>query len=138
MNFRPNQFALILMLATVGTVSMCRSEQPSTPGLMKRTDVKRLLKSAHTREQFAQLAAYFDERSQGFKQKAREEDMELYRLNNATFRAKNFPILVDRARNSAEYDRSEAKKSAEEAMAFQQKAEGASTGQSSVAGRQYE
>jgi len=137
MTFRLNRFVLILVLAA-SAAGVCRSQEPPTRGLLKRADVKRLLKSAQTREEFAQLAAYFDDRSKEFEQKAREEDKELDRLNNATFRAKNYPILVDHARNSGDYDRSEAKTCAEQALTFHQKAEGGATDQSVGAAKQYE
>jgi type II secretory pathway component PulK len=137
MTVKLNRYVLILVLVA-GAAYMCRSEELSTPGLLKQADVKRLLKSAQTREEYAQLAAYFEDRSKEFELKAREEDKELDRLSNATFRAKNYPILVDRARNSGDYDRSEAKKCAEQALAFHQKAEGAATDQSAGAAKQYE
>jgi hypothetical protein len=135
MTVRLNRYVLILVLVA-GAASVCQSEEPSTPGSLKQTDVKRLLKSAQTREEYAQLAAYFEDRAKDFEQKAREEDKELDRLNQATFRAKNFPILVDRARNSGDYDRAESKKCAEEALAFRQKADGEAADQSPVAERE--
>lgn len=131
---RLNRLVLILVFVA-GAASVCRSQEQSAVGSMKRADVKRLLKSAQTREEFAELAAYFDQRSYEFEVKAREEDKELARLNNSTFRAKNFPILVDRARNSGDYDRSEANKCAEQASVFHQKAEGSAMGQSSGAAK---
>jgi hypothetical protein len=135
MTVRLNRYVLILVLAA-GAVGMCRSEQPQTQGALKQFDVKRQLKSAQTRDEFAELAAYYDQRSKEFEQKARDEDKELDRLNNATFRAKNFPIMVDRARNSGEFDRSEAKKCAEEATVLHLKAE-AATSQSLSSGNKY-
>jgi hypothetical protein len=137
MTFRLNRYVLILVLVA-STASVCRSQEPPTHGLLKRADVERLLKSAQTREEFAQLAAYFDQRSYEFEQKARDEDRELERLSNATFRAKNYPIQVDRARNCGDYDRSEAKKYAKKALVFHQKAESAATDQSAGAAKQYE
>jgi len=132
MTFRLNRIMLTLVLVA-SAAGVCRSEEPSTPGSLKQSDVKRLLKSAQTREEYAQLAAYFEDRSKDFEQKAREEDQELNRLNQATFRAKNFPILVDRARNSGDYDRAQSKKCAEEALTYRQKAAGRAANQSSVA-----
>ena len=137
MTSRLNRFVLILMLVA-SAASVCRSQEPSTQGQLKRADVKRLVKSAQTREEFAELAAYFDQRSYEFELKARDEDKELARLNNTTFRAKNFPILVDRARNSGDYDRSEASKCAERALVFHQKAESTATDESAGAAKQYE
>lgn len=137
MTFRLNGYVLILVLAA-GAVGMCRSEEPSTPGLLKRADAKRLMKTAQTREEFAQLATYFDERSMEFEQKATADDQELYRLYNTTFRAKNFPILVDHARNSGDYDRSEAKKCAQESLLFRQKLAAMAPSQAPLAGEQHE
>lgn len=131
-----NRYVLILALVA-GAAAMCISEEQPTQGLLKQSDVKRLLKNAQTPDEFAQLATYFDQRSKEFEQKARDEDKELDRLSNVTFRAKNYPIMVDRARNSGNYDRSEAKKCAEEALAFHCKAE-AATSQSPISGKQNE
>ena len=57
-----------------------------------------------------------------FDRKAAEEDAELKRLNQATFRAKNYSILVDRARMSGEHDRAEEKKCFNAASAFRLRA----------------
>ena len=57
-----------------------------------------------------------------FGQKAAEEDAELTRLNSLTFRAKNFPVMVDRARMSGEYDRDQEKKCSDAAAAIRLRA----------------
>ena len=124
MNIRLDRYVLVLWLL-VGGVGMCLSAEPSTQGSLKRSEVKRLLKSAQTPDEFNQLATYFDQRSKKFTQKVQEDDRELDQLRRATFRAKNYPIQVDRARNSDRYDRSEAKKCADEAAAYRLRAKSA-------------
>lgn len=111
----------IAVLVT-GTTCMCRSENSSTKVSLTRADVKRLLKSAKTPDDFARLASYYDQLARAFDQKAAEEDAELKRLSELTFRAKNYPILVDRARMSGDYDRAEVKKCSDTASAFRLRA----------------
>jgi len=101
---------------------MCWSEVSTTKTSLTRADVKRLQNSAKTAEDFATLASYFDQRAEMFEQKAAEEHAELMRLSELTFRAKNYPIQVDRARRSGDYDRAEGEKCADAATAFRLRA----------------
>jgi hypothetical protein len=81
-----------------------------------------MINTAKTPEDFATLASYFDQRARMFSQKGAEEDAELARLKGLTFRAKNYPILVDRARMSSDYDHAEEKKCSDLAAAFRHRA----------------
>jgi hypothetical protein len=97
---------------------MCWSQDSPTKASLKRADVNLLLRSAKTSQEFAALALQFDQRAMLFGQKATEEDAELKRLNDQTFKAKNFPIMVERAQRSGDYDRAEEKRCSEAAAAF--------------------
>ncbi len=110
------------VLFVAGTACMCYSQDSSTKASLKRTDVNLLLSSAKTPQDFATLAMHFDQRAMIFGQKAAEEDAELKRLNGLTFRAKNYPIMVDRAQRSGDYDRAEEKKCSDAAAAYRLRA----------------
>ena len=113
--------AVAVVLVT-GTTCMCYSQDSSTKASLKRADLNLLMKNARTSEDFAALALHFDQRAILFGQKAAEEDAELKRLNGLTYRAKSFPIMVDRAQRSGDYDRAEAKKCSDAAAAFRLRA----------------
>lgn len=113
---------VVVVLLVTGTMCMCWSQDSSAKASLKRADVKRLINSAKTPEDFATLASNFDQRAKLFGQKAAEEDAELKMLSELTFRAKNYPIRVDRARMSGEYDRAEEKKCSDAAVAFRLRA----------------
>jgi hypothetical protein len=113
---------IVAILLVTGTACLCWSQDSSTDASLKRADVNLLLKSAKTSQDFASLALHFDQRAMLFGQKAAEEDAELRRLNAQTFRAKNFPIMVDRAQRSGDWDRAEAKKCSDAAAAFRLRA----------------
>ena len=113
---------VVAVLLVTGTTCMCSSQELSTKASLKRADVNLLLRSAKTPEDFATLALHFDQRAMLFGQKAAEEDAELKRLSGLTFRAKNYPIMVDRAQRSGDYDRAEEKKCSETAAAYRQRA----------------
>jgi hypothetical protein len=112
---------VVALLATCATC-MCWCEDSSTKGSLRRADVKRLLNSAKTPEDFEKLASYFDQRAQLFDQKAAEEDAELKRLLELSFRAKNYPIQVGHARISGDYDRTEGIRCSKKAAAFRLRA----------------
>jgi hypothetical protein len=101
---------------------MCCSQDSPTKASLKQAGVNPLLRSAKTSEDFATLALHFDQRAMLFGQKAAKEDAELRRLSKLTFRAKNYPIMVDRAKMSGNYDRAEEKKCSDAAAAFRLRA----------------
>ena len=113
---------VVAVLLVTSTRCICWSQDLPAKALLKRVDVKRLMGSAKTPEDLTTLASYFDQRASMFDRKAAEEDAELERLNEATFRSKNHPILVDRARMSGEHDRAEEKKCSNAASAFRLRA----------------
>jgi hypothetical protein len=113
---------VVAILLVTGTACMSWSQDSPANASLKRADVNLLLKSAKTSQDFASLALHFDQRAMLFAQKAAEEDAELKRLNEQTFRAKNFPIMVDRAQRSGDYDRAEQKKCSDAAAEFRLRA----------------
>jgi hypothetical protein len=114
--------SVVVGLLATGISVMCWSQDSSAKASLKQADVKRLVNSATTSEEFTTLASYFNQRAMLFEQKAAEEDAELNRLNYETYKAKNFPIQIDRAQRSGDWDRAEAKKCSDAARAFRTRA----------------
>lgn len=113
---------VVAVLLVTGTTCLCSSQESSTKASLKRADANLLLRSAKTPQDFETLALHFDQQAMLFGQKAAEEDAELKRLSGLTLRAKNYPIMVDRAQRSGDYDRAEEKKCSDAAAAYRLRA----------------
>lgn len=113
---------VVAILLVTGMNCLCWSQNSPTKASLKRADVNLLLRSAKTSQDFAALALQFDQRALLFGQKAAEEDAELKRLGGLTYRAKSYPIMVDRAQRCGDYDRAEEKRSSDAAAAFRLRA----------------
>jgi hypothetical protein len=114
--------SVVAILLVTGAMSICYSQDSPTKASLKRADANLLLRRAKTSQDFTALALQFNQRAIRFGQKAVEEDAELKRLSELRYRAKNYPIMVDRAQRSGDYDRAEEKRCSDAAAAFRLRA----------------
>jgi hypothetical protein len=105
---RKTSVACALLLAF--GASMGWSEAPVSQPSLKHSEVKRLMKTAQTPEEFGRLADYFNQRAKQFEVKSQEDSEELARLREARFRPKSYPVQVTSAQYGLESDQSEAQK----------------------------
>ncbi|MFP5267974.1 MAG: hypothetical protein ACLGQU_11485 [Acidobacteriota bacterium] len=127
-----NQYVFIAVLAACA-VGVCRSEEPQTQGVLGASYGKQPQPNEEICYQSANLAAYFDQRSKEFGQKAQDEHSHLDQLDAARYRTKYDYVIVDHVRAIYAYDRSQAKKWAEKAAVLQLKAEAVASKLSSSA-----
>lgn len=79
------------------SISALRQEFVSAPAF-SRTDVKRLMRTAHTSEDFRQLAGYFDRQAQIYAAKHESEEKELCRLLALPYHARSYSAQLEGAR----------------------------------------
>ena len=101
---------VVCALLVAFTASMGWSEEPVSQPSMKRSEARRLMKSAQTSKDFMSLAAYFDAQAKMYDQKSREENAELEHLLNTRYKTKIYPTLVSFAQAGRDLDRSQAEK----------------------------
>jgi len=102
-----------LILACTAT-NLRASEKPDTDQPQySRAQIKKMVREAHTSEQYAVLADYYATRQRMFKRKAAEE-MQLWAARNAMVNPvyERWPRPVDSARNLHDYYESEANRAA--------------------------
>jgi hypothetical protein len=88
-------------------------------------DLKKMMREAHTTEQYLELASYFRWREQQFVQQAHDEEVEGARRSaNAYLAAAKYPNPVTSSRNRYEYFTYEAGKMSREAAHYETLAAG--------------
>jgi hypothetical protein len=99
-------FASICMLMIAFTAATLQAEENSASDQPQFTgaQIRKMVREAHTPEQYSDLADYYAIRQRMFKQKAREE-MRLWAERNAMINPiyEKWPRPVDSARNLYEY-----------------------------------
>ena len=91
--------------------------QKPTPGF-NNDELKHMMRTAHTSEQYEQLAAYFEHRATDFETKAAQKQRELDDLLAYRYHPKTYAIQVDTARNWMDYFRKEINTCSERAKEY--------------------
>lgn len=114
----------VVMAAFTLTSGMAYAK--SSP-ILSRTELKKLIRSAHSAEDYASLASYFEWRQQAFLQQARAE---LAQWDNRDLFASGFaakyPRPIDASRNRYEYFRIQARQMSQKAAYYESLSEEAS------------
>jgi len=99
--------ATAMVLAVTITCSV--SAQPTDSHNYSKREIKQMIRSAHTAQQYEELAAYYRSRQSSFRQQAQSEFVELERrMAIETCLAAKYPRPVDSSRNRYEYFKYEA------------------------------
>lgn len=109
-------FSLTVIIAPLAAA------QPSAPTVpnYSHAEIKQMIRTAHTGDQYQELATYYRARQQSFKQQARSEKTEwVRRILNETGPAEKYPRPVDSSRNRYEYFEYEAGKMGEQAARYE-------------------
>jgi hypothetical protein len=116
----------VLAVALASGITCAAVSLPENGTHYTAAQVKRMVREAHTPDQYRALARYYEERQSEFSQKAAEQMEEWERRSqNVTGPAAKFPRPVDVARNLYEYYAHEADDSAFQADKYTRFAEGA-------------
>ena len=94
--------------------------QPADGRQYTNSEIKQMIREAHTVQQYQEIATYFEGRQQYFRQQAYSEFVELERRSqNVTCLAAKYPRPVDSSRNRYEYFKYEARQMALQAQHFE-------------------
>lgn len=109
----------LLVAVLASTISLARSEPDLTANLSK-TEVKQMVRGAHTAQQYRALAGYFSARQKKFEEQASSEKQEWERRSqNVTGPAAKYPRPVDSSKNRYDYFSYEANQMGEQAAKYE-------------------
>ncbi len=113
--FIPLTLALAAAICAAGPMYSQPSDHPS----YSQSEVKQMIRDAHTAQQYRDLATYFRERQQYFAQQAQSEKIEWDRRSQITAASyQKYPRPADSSRNRYEYFTFEAQQMASQADRF--------------------
>ena len=119
-------FALGIALLLASGMSSSAITPSPTEAHYTPAQMKRMIRDAHTADQYRAIARYYDQRHTEFSQKAADEMAEWARRSqNTSGPAAKYPRPVDEARNLYEYYVHEADEAAFQADKYYRFAEGA-------------
>ena len=92
-----------------------------------RTDIKHLMKTAQTADEFERLAAYFDRQAEENAAKYEAEQKELDRLLALRYHARSYPSQVESTRNRVDHFKALSHKCSAQAALYRAQAKTADT-----------
>ena len=96
--------SLALAMTVVAVAAAPILAQPTDQHTYTKSEIKQMIRDAHSAQQYHKIAAYFEGRQQYFKQQAQSEKLEWERRSqNVTGPAAKYPRPVDSSRNRYEY-----------------------------------
>ena len=115
------KITIIAVLAVGILATGSAGAQTAQAGNYSRSELKQMVHSAHTPDQYATLASYYRNRQQIFEQRAHAELTEWTRRSQFVFGPANkYPRPVDSSRNRYEYFSYEAQQMSHSADRYQQ------------------
>lgn len=100
--------------------SLAARAESSTPADLSHNDLKKMIREAHTAEDYLTLASYFRFRQQEFEEQAKSEKIEWdRRAMNSYLAAAKYPNPVASSRNRYEYFTYEAQKMSSQAARYE-------------------
>jgi len=95
----------IARMIIVSSISVSGLSQnvPASHPKYDRSELKQMVRTAHTSEDFERLATYFDDREQEFRKKAEDEKRELDRRLAMPYASPKYPTPADSARGLLQY-----------------------------------
>jgi hypothetical protein len=87
-------------------------------------DMKHLMKTAHTEQEFGEIAAYLDRQAAMYAARYAAEEKELYRLLALPYHARSYPAQVEGTRNRMDRFKALSHKCSEQAALYRARAKG--------------
>lgn len=103
------------------SISALRQES-DVASAYSRADMKRLMRTAQTPEEFGQIALYFDWQAEMYAAEYESEEKELYRLLALPFHARSYPARVGSTRNRIGHFKALSHKCSEQADLYRARA----------------
>jgi hypothetical protein len=117
------RFLVTAILAISAVPNMAHAQTaPAANQIYSHSELMRLIRTAHTPDEFNALADYFDRKHEQNTQKAKDEQTELNRRLAAPYLSPKYPTPVDTARRRLQYYKAEAEEYEHRADTYRQKA----------------
>ena len=87
-----------------------------------REDIKRMMRTAQTPDEFTRIALYFDRQAEMYAARFEEEQKELDRLLALSYHARSYPAQVENTRNRIERFKAQSRKCTEQANLYRARA----------------
>jgi hypothetical protein len=94
--------AIVIIASLLPFSAPCQSVSSSHANY-RRSEVKQMIRTAHTSEEFDKLASFFEGKEKEFRGKAEEEKKELDRRLEVSYAGSKYPTPVDSARELLQY-----------------------------------
>src|ERR1700683_4380469 len=121
MNIRIRIAYSVLAFAVAAGVACAESAGSAVTTNYSSSELKSMMRNAHTQQDYQSLATYFRGRQQSFEQKAQAEKVEWDRRSqNVTSISEKYPRPVDSSRNRYEYFTYEAQQMSQQAAHYEQ------------------
>jgi hypothetical protein len=115
---RPSNCAAALFIAVFAASGICA--QPASSPQYSKSELKQLIRTADTREQYQTLAAYYRARQLSYEEQAHSQKVEWERLSlKVTGPVGKYPRPVDASRNRYEYFTYKAQQMSQQAEHFE-------------------
>jgi hypothetical protein len=100
--FLVKTIALMIIVSSISVFGLCQNLPTSHPKY-HRSELKQMVRTAHTSEEFERLATYFEDKEQEFRKKAEDEKQELDRRLAMPYASPKYPNPADSARGLLQY-----------------------------------
>jgi hypothetical protein len=94
--------ARMIIVSSISVSGLCQNVPASHP-TYDRSELKQMVRTAHTSEDFERLATYFEDKEQEFRKKAEDEKRELDRRLAMPYASPKYPTPADNARGLLQY-----------------------------------
>lgn len=105
------------------SISELRQES-SVASAYSPADMKHLMKTAHTEQEFGEIAIYLDRQAETYAARYEAEEKELYRLLALPYHARSYPAQVEGTRNRMDKFKALSRKCSEQAALYLARAKG--------------
>jgi hypothetical protein len=101
-DFLVKAIAVMIIVSSISVFGLCQNVPASHPK-HNRSELKQMIRTAHTSEDFERLATYFGDKEQEFRKKAQDEKRELDRRLAMPYASPKYPTPADSARGLLQY-----------------------------------
>jgi hypothetical protein len=100
--FLVKAIVVVIIASSISVSGLCQNVPPAHPKY-QRSELKRMVRTAHTSEEFERLATYFEDKEREFRNEAEDEKRELDRRLAMPYASPKYPTPTDSARGLLQY-----------------------------------
>jgi len=100
--FLVKAIVVVIIASSISVSGLCQNAPPAHPKY-HRSELKRMVGTAHTSEEFERLATYFEDKEREFRKEAEDEKRELDRRLAMPYASSKYPTPADSARGMLQY-----------------------------------